>query len=38
MEITTTEFKRCSLVKAMGRIDSSTAPNLEKAFGQLVNR
>ena len=37
MEITTTEYKRCNLVKATGRIDSSTAPDLEKAFAQLVN-
>jgi hypothetical protein len=25
MEITTTAFKRCDLVKAVGRVDSNTA-------------
>jgi anti-sigma B factor antagonist len=36
MVITTTPYKRCDLVKASGRIDSSTAPELEKAFNEIV--
>lgn len=32
MEVTTEQFKRCDLVKATGRIDSNTAPQLAKAF------
>ena len=36
MEITTTSYKRCELVKASGRIDSNTAPELEKAFNEIV--
>jgi len=37
MEITTTSFKRCDLVKAVGRVDSNTAPELEKAFNEIVD-
>ena len=37
MEITTTPFKRCDLVKAVGRVDSNTAPELEKAFNEIVD-
>lgn len=36
MEITKTAHKRCEVVKAVGRIDSNTAPDLEKAFTELV--
>jgi len=32
MELTTEKFKRCDLVKATGRIDSQTAPQLDEAF------
>ncbi|MDY7077294.1 MAG: STAS domain-containing protein [Chloroflexota bacterium] len=32
MEVTTEQFRRCDLVKATGRIDSSTAPKLAKVF------
>jgi anti-sigma B factor antagonist len=32
MEVTTSQFKRCDLVKATGRIDSNTAPQLAEAF------
>lgn len=32
MEVTTEKFRRCDLVKATGRIDSQTAPQLEEAF------
>ena len=37
MEITTTSFKRCDLVKAVGRVDSNTAPELEKVFNEIVD-
>jgi len=36
MEITTEEFKRCDLVKAVGRVDSKTAPQLAKAFEAIT--
>jgi anti-sigma B factor antagonist len=32
MEVTTQELKRCDLVKATGRIDSNTAPQLAEVF------
>jgi anti-sigma B factor antagonist len=32
VEVTTKRLKRCDLVKATGRIDSSTAPQLAAAF------
>jgi anti-sigma B factor antagonist len=32
LEVTTSQFKRCDLVKATGRIDSQTAPQLADAF------
>jgi anti-sigma B factor antagonist len=35
MEITTTEHKRCIVVKAVGRVDSYTAPELEEVFKGL---
>ncbi len=37
MEITTKEFKRCTLVKVTGRIDSATAPDLEKELTALTD-
>jgi len=36
MKITTTSYKRCDLIKAIGRIDSNTAPELEKTFNEIV--
>ena len=36
MELSTTAYKRCELVKAVGRIDSNTAPNLEQAFNEII--
>jgi len=36
MELTTERFKRCDLVKATGRIDSQTAPQLEEAFRAIT--
>lgn len=38
MEITTTEYKRCEVVKANGRIDSYTAPELEDALNRVAER
>ena len=35
MEVITKEFKRCDLVKAVGRIDSNTAPRLAEAFAAI---
>ena len=37
MELSTTQYKRCDLVKAVGRVDSSTAPDLEKAFNEIID-
>ncbi len=36
MEISSTSYNRCDLVKVVGRIDSNTALSLEKAFADLV--
>lgn len=36
MEITSTPYKRCDLIKAVGRIDSATAPRLQEAMN-LIN-
>ena len=36
MDITTTSYKRCELVKAVGRIDSNTAPKIEETFNKVV--
>jgi anti-sigma B factor antagonist len=36
MEVTTEKFKRCDLVKATGRIDSKTAPQLANAFESIT--
>jgi anti-sigma B factor antagonist len=36
MDISITEYKRCDVVKANGRIDSSTAPQLEEALNSIV--
>jgi anti-sigma B factor antagonist len=38
MEIATTEYKRCDVVKAVGRIDSYTAPELEETLSSLTNQ
>jgi anti-sigma B factor antagonist len=35
MEITTTHYKRCSVVKAKGRVDGLTAPQLEEALNAV---
>ena len=36
MEITTTPFKRCVVIKANGRIDGSNAPDLRAALKELT--
>ncbi len=35
LEVTTKQFKRCDLVKATGRVDSNTAPQLAEAFDAI---
>lgn len=35
MTISTTQYKRCDLVKMSGRIDSQTAPDLKKTFNEI---
>lgn len=36
MEITHTEYKRCDLVKVVGRIDSGTAPKLAEEMNKIT--
>jgi len=36
MESTTQQFKRCDLVKATGRIDAHTAPQLTEVFAAIT--
>ena len=36
MEVTTQQFKHCDLVRASGRIDSYTAPQLTEAFSAIT--
>ena len=36
MQVTTKQFKRCDLVKATGRIDSNTSPQLAEAFNTII--
>jgi anti-anti-sigma factor len=36
MEVTTKQYTSCDLVKATGRIDSSTAPQLGEAFDAIT--
>jgi anti-sigma B factor antagonist len=35
LEVTTNQYKRCDLVKATGRVDSYTAPQLADAFDAI---
>lgn len=35
MEISSTQFKHCDVVKVTGRVDSATAPRLAEEFGRL---
>ena len=36
MEITITQYKRCDVIKAAGRVDSSTAPQLEESMNAII--
>lgn len=36
MDVTINEYKRCDVVKASGRVDSSTAPDLEQALNSII--
>ena len=36
MEINTTHYKRCELVKVSGRVDSFTAPKLGEALSEIT--
>jgi anti-sigma B factor antagonist len=36
MDVTTTQFKRCDVVKMSGRVDSNTAPKLAEALNALT--
>lgn len=36
MDISITSFKRCDVVRAEGRVDSNTAPELEKTFNDII--
>ena len=36
MDLTRTEYKRCTVVKGSGRIDSASAPDVEKVLMELV--
>jgi len=37
MDVKTTQYKRCDVVKVAGRIDSYTAPELEKALQAITD-
>jgi anti-sigma B factor antagonist len=36
MEVTTQQFKRCDVVRAGGRVDAATAPQLEAVFNGII--
>jgi anti-sigma B factor antagonist len=36
MEVSITQFKRCDVVKASGRVDSNTAPSLADALNSIT--
>ena len=37
MDISVTDYKRCDLIKVVGRIDSLTAPELSEVFRSLID-
>ncbi|HUF36938.1 MAG TPA: STAS domain-containing protein [Anaerolineales bacterium] len=37
MEITTTAYNRCDVIKMAGRVDTYTAPKLQEAMDELIN-
>jgi anti-sigma B factor antagonist len=38
MDVIITQYKRCDVVKAEGRVDSFTAPDLEKGLNSILER
>ncbi len=36
MDVTTTQYKHCDLVKASGRVDSQSAPRLAEVFDAII--
>jgi anti-sigma B factor antagonist len=36
MEISSTQYKRCDVVKVNGRVDSASAPQLHEVFNKLM--
>ena len=36
MEIITTQYKRCDVIKSTGRVDSSTSPQLEECMNAII--
>ncbi len=36
MEVSAIQYKRCDVVKASGRVDSNTAPQLEEALNAVI--
>ncbi len=38
MEITTKEFKHCTMVALKGRVDSATAPQFTQVMDKLINK
>jgi anti-sigma B factor antagonist len=37
MDITTTAFNRCDVIKMTGRVDTYSAPKLQEAMDELIN-
>ncbi len=37
MEVSASKLKRCTLITAAGRIDSSTAPKLQTVFNEVID-
>ncbi len=37
MELTTTAFNRCDVIKMTGRVDTYSAPKLQEAMDELIN-
>lgn len=37
MELSVTQYKRCDVINAEGRIDSSSAPQLHETFSRLMD-
>ncbi len=37
MEITTNQFKHCDVIHFIGRVDSTTAPQMNMAFCALIH-